>query len=60
MLTKGVYPFEYIYVIANNSLPEEKDFYSHLNMEDITDVYYAHAKRVYKDDELKHLGDYLN
>ena len=29
-------------------------------MEDITDVYYAHAKRVYKDDELKHLGDYLN
>ena len=29
-------------------------------MEDITDAYYAHAKRVYKDVELKHLGDYHN
>ena len=39
---------------------KKKDFYSHLNMEDITDAYYAHAKRVYKDVELKHLGDYHN
>ena len=29
-------------------------------MKDITDAYYAHAKRVYKDVELKHLGDYHN
>ena len=28
------------------SLPEKEDFYGHLNMEDITDVDYAHAKRV--------------
>ena len=39
------------------SLPE-KDFYSHLNMEDITDVDYAHAKRVCKDFEIKRLGEY--
>ena len=26
------------------SLPENKDFYSHLNVEDITDADYAHAK----------------
>ena len=30
------------------SLPEKEDFYSHLNMEDITDADYAHAKRVVK------------
>ena len=29
-------------------LSEKEDFYSHLNMEDITDADYAHAKRVLK------------
>ena len=29
-------------------LPEEEDFYSHLNMEDITNANYMHAKRVCK------------
>ena len=27
------------------SLPEKEDFHSHLNMEDITDADYAHAKK---------------
>ena len=40
------------------SLPEKEDFYSHLNMEDITDVDYAHVKRVCKDFEIKSLGEY--
>ena len=40
------------------SLPEKEDFYSHLNMEDITDVDYAHAKRVCKDFEIKNVGEY--
>ena len=31
------------------SLFEKEEFYSHLNMEDITDADYAHAKRVCKD-----------
>ena len=39
------------------SLPE-KDFSGHLNIEDITDADYAHAKRVGKDFEIKHLGEY--
>ena len=39
-------------------LPEKEDFYSHLNMEDITDADYAHAKRVCKDFEIKNLGEY--
>ena len=40
------------------SLPEKEDFYSHLNMEDITDADYAHAKRICKDFEIKNLGEY--
>ena len=31
---------------SETSLPENEDFYSHLNMEDITDGDYAHGKRV--------------
>ena len=31
------------------SLPEKEEFYSNLDMEDITDVDYMHAKRVCKD-----------
>ena len=40
------------------SLPGKEDFYSHLNMEDVTDEDYAHAKRVSKDFEIKNLGEY--
>ena len=40
------------------SLPEKEDFYSHLNMEDITDANYVHAKEVCKDFEIKNLGEY--
>ena len=38
-------------------LPAKEDFYSHLNMEDITDADYTHVKRVCKDLEIKNLGD---
>ena len=40
------------------SLPEKEDLYSHLNMEDITDADYEHAKRIYKHFEIKDLGEY--
>ena len=40
------------------TLPEKDEFYSNLNMEDITDADYMHAKRVCKDFEIKHLGEY--
>ena len=40
------------------SLPEKEDFYSHLNMEDVTDADQAHVKRVCKDLERKILGEY--
>ena len=35
------------------SLPEKEDFYSHLNMEDITDADQTHRKRFCKDFEIK-------
>ena len=56
MLQKGVY--FYVYKddwekCNETSLPEEEDFYSYLNMEDITDADYAHAKRVWKYFQIK-------
>ena len=40
------------------TLPEIKEFYSNLNIEDIADVDYMHGKRVYKDFETNNLGEY--
>ena len=39
-------------------LTEKEEFYSHLNMEDITEADFAHAKRVCKNFEIKNLGEY--
>ena len=39
-------------------LPETTITYSNLNMEDITDADDAHAKRVYKQFQIKNLGKY--
>ena len=39
-------------------LPEKEHFYSHLNMEDITDADFVHAKRLCKDFEIKHLREH--
>ena len=51
-----------IWMIGKNSMNlyylKKEDFYSHLNVEDITDAAYAHAKRVCKDFERKNLGEY--
>ena len=40
------------------SLPGKDNFYNHLNMEDITDADYSHAKRVCKDFEIKSSEEY--
>ena len=60
LLQKGVYPFEYMddwEKFNETTLPEKENFYSHLNMEDITDKDYAYAKLVCKDFEIKNLGE---
>ena len=61
LLRKGVYPYEYIdswEIFNETSLPDEEAFYSNLNIEDITDVDYRHAKRVFKNLSNKNLDDY--
>ena len=52
LLGKDVDPYEYMddwEKFNETSLPGKENFYSLLNMEDITDADYAHAKRVCKD-----------
>ena len=40
------------------SLPNKENFHSCLNMEDITDIDYKHAKRVFREFKINNLGDY--
>ena len=61
MLRKGVYPHEYMddwEKFNKITLTEKEEFQRNLNMEDITDADYLHAKRVCKDFEIKNLGEY--
>ena len=39
------------------TLLEKEEFYSNINLEDITDADYMHANRVCKDFEIKKLGE---
>ena len=55
-MRKGVYLYEYVddwKKFNETLLPEKEDFYNHLNMEDITNTDYVHAKRVWKDFDIK-------
>ena len=57
LLRKCVYPYEHMdnwERFNETSLPDKKDFYSNLNMEDITD----NANKVFKEFKLTNLGDY--
>ena len=61
LLRKGVYPYEYMNAwerLNEISLPRKEDFYSNLNMEDISDIDYRHANNVFKGFKLVNLGDY--
>ena len=40
------------------SLPPKKDFYNKLNLEDISDHDYEHAKKVWDVFEIKNMGEY--
>ena len=42
------------------SLPQKEDFYSHLNMEDITNADCTHTKKICKDFEIKSLDEYYD
>ena len=63
LLQKDVYSYEYrdySEKINNISLLGKEDFYSHLNMDNITNADYAHRKRICKDFEIKNLGENLD
>ena len=58
MVTKVVYPYKYMDEWKNfneSPLPEKEEFYSNLDMEDITGADHMHAKRFCKDFERKNL-----
>ena len=60
-MRKRFYPFEHMddwEKFNETLLPEKEDFYSHLNMEDITHADYAPTKAVCKDFEIKNLGEH--
>ena len=44
--------------INETALPPKKDFYSNLNLENISDEDYPHAQKVWHVFELKNLGEY--
>ena len=61
LLRKGFYPYEYMDKwerFNETSLFEKEEFYSNVNMEDIADADYNHAKEVCKDFEIKYLSEY--
>ena len=50
MLRRGVYPYKYMDIwgrFNETSSPDKKAFHSSLNMKEITDADYKHAKRVW-------------
>ena len=61
LLRKGVHPYEFMDSWENfdeTTLRPKEAFYSNLNLEDISDEYYAHAQTVWDVFEIKSLGEY--
>ena len=60
LLRKGVHPYEFMDSWENfdeTTLRPKEAFYSNLNLEDISDEYYAHAQKVWDVFEIKSLGE---
>ena len=58
LLRKGIYPFEYMdgwTRFDEEQLPDESDFYSSLNMEEISGIDYRHAEKVFNKFNIKNL-----
>ena len=61
LLKKGIYPYEYMDStdkLNETTLPSIEKFYSKLQLKNITDDEYNHAKKVWEHFEIKTLGDY--
>ena len=60
LFKKGVYPYEYMEnwdIFDEATLPNKKAFDSELYLEDITDEHYIHAQKVFKEFNIKNLGE---
>ena len=60
LLRKGVYSYEYMddwSRFGEAELPDKSDFYGSLNMEEIKDVDYRHARKVFDKFCIKNLGE---
>ena len=58
---KGVYPYEFMddfEKFKKQSLPKKTSFFSRLKQEKISDEDFDHAQRVWKEFELKNMGDF--
>ena len=61
LLRKGVYHYEYMdnwERFDETSLLNKESFYSNLNIENIDDIDYRHANKVFKKIKLKNLKKY--
>ena len=61
MTKKGIYPYDYMNgfeKFSERQLPPKQDFYSKLNDCGITDKEYEHAEIIWKEFEIKNLGEY--
>ena len=61
LLRKGVYPYEYMdswEKFDETTSPPKEDFYSKLNLEDISDEDYPHAQKVWDVFEIDNCGEY--
>ena len=61
LLRKCVYPYEYMDDwdrFNEEKLPNKNDFHSSLNMEDISEIDYRHALKVFNKFNIKNLGEY--
>ena len=61
MLSKGVYPYEYLdeWGKFNETIScKKEEFCSNWNIEDVTDADYMHVKRICKDFEIKRICEH--
>ena len=61
LLRKGVYPYEYIDEwdkLNEKVLPGKDSFYSHLTLENISEIDYAHANNLFKKFNINNLDEY--
>ena len=61
LIKKGIYPYVYMdnwNRFNESKLPDKAKFYSKLNMNEVSDKDYEHAKKVWKEFEIKNMGEY--